>query len=72
MQEWNKRLGNLITIKSIITLGLLGLVIYLAIVGKIPADQIVSLFTICIGFYFGTQSNKKVKDTKEDNSEDEV
>ena len=69
MQEWNKRLGNLITIKSIITLGLLGLVIYLAVIGKIPADQIVSLFTICIGFYFGTQANKKVD--KETNDTDD-
>ena len=72
MNVWNKRLGNLITIKSIITLGLLGLVIYLAIVGEIPADLIVGLFTICMRFYFGTQSNKKVKETEEDNYEDEV
>lgn len=69
MDIWNKRLSNLIKIKSIVTLGLLGLVIYLEIKGIKPSEYIIGIFTTCVGFYFGTQANKN-KSTEIENTEE--
>lgn len=53
------RVSNLLTIKSIVTVALTVLVAYLAGRGDISGEQINTLFTIVIGFYFGTQAKKE-------------
>lgn len=55
------RLLNLLTVKSLITLMLGGTYVYLTIIGKITPDQFTAIFTTIIGFYFGTQYDKKDK-----------
>lgn len=55
------RISNLITIKSIVTLILTVVFAILSLRGTITAEVFISVFTIVIGFYFGTQ---KVDDTK--------
>lgn len=55
-----ERLAKLISVKSIVTLLLSILVMVLAIKGIISGSQIVTIYTVVIGFYFGTQSEKKV------------
>lgn len=55
------RITNLLTVKSIVTLSLCGTYIYLTIIGKITSDQFTAIFTTIIGFYFGTQYEKKEK-----------
>lgn len=50
------RFNKLLTIKSIITISLTGVVIYLALIGKFNIEQI---YLMIIGFYFGTQSVKE-------------
>lgn len=52
-----KRLGNLLSVKSIVTLVLTGVFAYMAIVGKISQDFI-TIYAVIIAFYFGTQSQK--------------
>ena len=52
-----KRLGNLLSVKSIVTLVLTGVFAYMAIVGKISLD-FMTIYAVIIAFYFGTQSQK--------------
>lgn len=52
-----KRLGNLQSVKSIVTLVLTGVFAYMAIVGKISQD-FMTIYAVIIAFYFGTQSQK--------------
>ena len=52
-----KRLGNLLSVKSIVSLVLTGVFAYMAIVGKISQD-FMTIYAVIIAFYFGTQSQK--------------
>lgn len=52
-----KRLGNLLSVKSIVTLVLTGVFAYMAIVGKLSQD-FMTIYAVIIAFYFGTQSQK--------------
>lgn len=52
-----KRLGNLLSVKSIVTMVLTGVFAYMAIVGKISQD-FMTIYAVIIAFYFGTQSQK--------------
>ena len=52
-----KRLGNLLSVKSIFNLVLTGVFAYMAIVGKISQD-FMTIYAVIIAFYFGTQSQK--------------
>lgn len=56
-QIW-KRLGNLLTIKSLVTLVLTIVFAYLTCSGGVSADQFLTVFTVVIAFYFGTQAEK--------------
>lgn len=53
------RLTNLLTVKSVVTFLLTGAFVYLAIDGKIEANVFMTVYTTVIGFYFGTQHEKK-------------
>lgn len=57
MDNIKKRLGNLISVKSLVTLVLTGVFAYMAIVGKISQD-FMTIYAVIIAFYFGTQSQK--------------
>lgn len=54
----HKRIANLISVKSIVTILLTGVFGYLSIVGNITGEQFLSIFTVIIAFYFGTQTQK--------------
>ena len=58
LEQLYKRLGNLLTIKSIVTLILTGVFAYLTCSGGVAADQFLTVFTVVISFYFGTQAEK--------------
>ena len=53
------KFAKLINVKSIVTLILTGVFAYLAIIAKITPDNYMTIFTVIIAFYFGTQSSKK-------------
>lgn len=63
-----KKLAKLIDVKSIVTLVLTGVFSYLSITGVIGAEQFLSIFTVIISFYFGTQYGKRLNE-KEDDSD---
>ena len=52
-----RRLGALLSVKSIVTLALTGVFAYLAVTGQI-AQEFMMVYTVVIAFYFGTQSQK--------------
>lgn len=54
--------NRLVSIKSIVTLVLTAVFAYLSIVGVISGDNFLSVFLIIIGFYFGSQVEKKAQE----------
>lgn len=65
-----EKLKKLLTVKSIVTLVLTGVFAYLAIIGKVSPEMFITIFTVIIGFYFGTQAQKNTEEKKE--TEDET
>lgn len=59
MQELIKRLNNLLTVKSIVTIILTIVFAYLSVTGNVTAEQFLTVFTVVIAFYFGTQAERK-------------
>ena len=59
MEQLYKRLGNLLTIKSMGTLILTAVFAWLTCSGGVSADQFLTVFTVVIAFYFGTQAEKR-------------
>ena len=55
------KLAKLIDVKSIMTLALTGGFIGRTCAGEITGDQFLTIFTMIVGFYFGTQSQKGTK-----------
>ncbi len=53
-----KRAANLCSVKSIVTITLTLGFLYGFIVGKISGQEFVTIFSVIIAFYFGTQSQK--------------
>ena len=53
----SKRLGNLLSVKSIVTLVLTAVFAYMAITNAITQD-FMTIYAVIIAFYFGTQSQK--------------
>ncbi len=70
MDIMKKRLANLVSVKSLVTLVLTGVFAYMAIVGKISQD-FMTIYAVIIAFYFGTQSQKQqdILDTTEKKEE---
>lgn len=52
-----KRLANLLSVKSLVTLILTAVFAYMAFAGKISQD-FMTIYAVIIAFYFGTQSQK--------------
>ena len=61
-----ERLAKLIDVKSLITLLLTGVFSFLAINGIITSSDFMTIFTVVIAFYFGTQSTKDKSDKSVD------
>lgn len=59
-----KRLGALMSVKSIVTLVLTGVFAFLAVTGNIQQD-FMTVYAVVIAFYFGTQS-QKLQDSLDD------
>lgn len=57
MENILKRLGNLLSVKSLVTLALTIVFSVLAVQGRIAQD-FMTVYAVVIAFYFGTQSQK--------------
>lgn len=60
-----QKFAKLIDIKSIVTLALTAVFCYLSIIGIIAASQFLTIFTVIVSFYFGTQAVKKKDNSNE-------
>ena len=58
MYQIMERVSKLLTIKSIVTLVLTAVFAALALMGRVTQDFL-TVYTVVIAFYFGTQSAKK-------------
>ena len=59
-----KKIANLIDVKSLVTLVLTAVFSVLSAKGDISAEQFLTVFTVVISFYFGTQYQKNSKEDK--------
>ena len=55
---WLQRLSNLVCVKSIVTIMLTIVFACLAITGKVSEQDFLTVFSVVIAFYFGTQSQR--------------
>lgn len=54
-----ERITKLLEVKSIVTIALTGVFSYLSVTGRISGQEFLTVFTVVIAFYFGTQAQKK-------------
>jgi len=54
-----ERLNKLLTVKSIVTIGLTGVFGFVSVIGNVNSQEFMTIFTVIIGFYFGTQAKKE-------------
>ena len=57
METIIKRLSNLLSVKSLVTLVLTGVFAFMACTNQISQDFL-TIYAVIIAFYFGTQSQK--------------
>lgn len=53
-----ERIMKLLAVKSIVTIILTAVFAYMSITGVIGSDQFITIFTVVVSFYFGTQAEK--------------
>lgn len=58
------KIAKLINVKSIVTILLTCVFAYLAVDKVITGQEFLTIFTVIISFYFGTQSEKNNKDNQ--------
>lgn len=68
MDKIIKRVANLLSVKSIVTLVLTTVFAYLSVTEKVSQDFLVIYMSI-VSFYFGTQT-QKISDAIDTNAED--
>lgn len=59
VQDFWKNLAALLKVKTIITLVIIAVLAMLSINGSIEPDKFLTIATMVVAFYFGTQSEKK-------------
>jgi hypothetical protein len=59
-----KKICNLIDVKSLVTIALTGVFSVLSVQGRISAAQFLTVYTVIMSFYFGTQYQKNSKEEK--------
>ena len=60
-----ERVAKLIDVKSIVTMVLCGVFAFLSITGRVSSEQFMTVFTVVISFFFGTQYQKNQKEVNE-------
>lgn len=58
--EFMKNLANLLKVKTIVTLVVMGVFAVLALRGSISADNAMIVISMVVSFYFGTQHEKSI------------
>ena len=60
MENMMKRISNLLSVKSLVTIILTAVFAYLAVTGNV-SQEFMTVYTVVIAFYFGTQVSEKAK-----------
>lgn len=69
--KFKDRLAKLIDVKTLVTFALTAAFVYLAVTGQIEPQVFLTIYTMVIGFYFGTQHERtKIKMQKGDSYEE--
>lgn len=55
MQKLKENLAALLKVKTLVTLAVTGVFVYMAVTGRIAADNVMMIVTMVTSFYFGTQ-----------------
>jgi len=58
MATIKSKILNLLTVKSIVTFALTAAFVYMALTDQIKPDIFMTIYTVVVGFYFGTQHEK--------------
>ena len=61
----SKVFDRLVSVKSIVTILLTGVFSYLAVSGAVSGTDFLTVFTVVISFYFGTQAEKRSEDRED-------
>ena len=56
--KFKERIAKLIDVKTLVTFALTGAFIYLSVTKAIEPQVFMTIYTMVIGFYFGTQHEK--------------
>jgi len=59
-----ERIAKLIDVKSLVTIILTAVFGYLSVSGNIAPEQFLTIYTVVVGFYFGTQYQKNKEEEK--------
>lgn len=60
--KFRDRLAKLIDVKTIVTFALTAAFVYLSIIGEVKPEIFMTIYTMVVGFYFGTQHEKNRKE----------
>ena len=60
--KFRDRLARLIDVKTIVTFALTAAFVYLSIIGEVKPEIFMTIYTMVVGFYFGTQHEKNRKE----------
>lgn len=58
MEQLKKRVANLVSVKSVVTMVLTIVFSVLALRGDVSGQDFLTIFLMVVSFYFGTQSQK--------------
>lgn len=59
VQDFWKNLASLLKVKTIITLVIIAVLAVLSLNGSVEPDKFLTIATMVVAFYFGTQNEKK-------------
>lgn len=59
------KLAKLLTVKSLVTLSLTLVFVVLSLRGSLTGQEFLTIFTVIVSFYFGTQHEKKAQESGE-------
>lgn len=62
-----ERIAKLIDVKTIVTFALTAAFVYLAVIGKIEPQIFMTIYTMIIGFYFGSNVERHKGENNERN-----
>ena len=61
MEDFWKNLAALVKVKTVVTFVIVGVFAALALTGKFQPDSVMTVVTMVVAFYFGTQNSRQAK-----------